>query len=83
MWTDNFQRVDDKYKSILDSNISTLNNGRINLFNDNEETIKNRIKMFERVEVRNKATDYRNATSNILQDSKLSLMYFSKIETVN
>lgn len=76
MWADNFQRINENYKSILEPK-TTTNNGRVNLLDNNKEIIKNHIKLFERVEVKNKATDYRNATYNIQQDSKLSLMYFS------
>lgn len=76
MWADNFQRINENYKSILEPK-TTINNGRVNLLDNNKEIIKNHIKLFERVEVKNKATDYRNATYNIQQDSKLSLMYFS------
>jgi hypothetical protein len=78
MWTDNFQRVDQEYKSIINpSLLSTTNNGRVNLLDNNEETVKKRIQLFEKVEVRNKATDYRNPTSTIQQETKLSIMFFS------
>ena len=39
--------------------------------------MKNRIKLFERIQPKNKATDYRDATYNVQQETKLSLMYFS------
>jgi hypothetical protein len=77
MWADNFQRINEDYKPILETQKLQANNGRVNLLNNTEETVKNRIKMFERVEVKNKATDYRNATYNIQQATKLNLMYFS------
>lgn len=78
MWADNFQRFDQNYKSILSPDSPPLKiNGRVNLFDNNEETVKNRIKLFERVQPKNKATDYRDATYNVQQETKLSLMYFS------
>ena len=77
MWADNFQRIDEDYKTILTPSPPQTQNGRVNLFDNNEETVKNRIKLFERTEPRNKATDYRNATQGILHESKLSIMFFS------
>lgn len=88
MWADNFQRVNDNYQSILTPTTASImastttkeksaNNGRINLLTNTEQMVKNRINLFERTQPVNKATDYRNPTSTILQDTKLSTMYFS------
>jgi hypothetical protein len=78
MWANNFQNFNDNYKPILSAEITTPRNGRVNLFDDNENNVKNRIKMFERSTPSIKSsTDYRNATSTIQQESNISLMFFS------
>ena len=82
MWaSSNFQNFNDNYKPILSAELTAPprnQNGRVNLFDDNEQTVKNRIKMFERSTPTTKdSTDYRNATSTIQQESKISLMFFS------
>ena len=79
MWADNCQRVDEDYKSILnienDNNLK--NNGRINIIDNSKKTTTNHIKLFERTEIKNKITDYRDALYGVQYETKLSLMYFS------
>ena len=77
MWSDNYQRINENYQTILPLTIPQKENGRVNILDNNEDLIKNRIKIFERVEVKNKYTDYRDALYNIQEETKLSLMYFS------
>jgi transcriptional/translational regulatory protein YebC/TACO1 len=78
MWTDNYQRIDADYKKILNNDNDNLkNNGRINIFDNSEKITNDRIKLFERTEIKHKITDYRDALNSVLYNNKLSLMYFS------
>jgi hypothetical protein len=79
MWSDNFQKFNEVSKPIIsDEIIQKHNNGRVNLFDNSSSAVDKRIKMFERSTPSIKAsTDYRNALSTILAESKISNMFFS------
>lgn len=77
MWASNFKRINEEYKSILPENTQTQYNGRVNIIDTSKENMEKRISLFEKTEPRKKITDYRDATAHILQESKLSYMFFS------
>ena len=56
-------------------NYETPYNGRVNL--EEPENPDARFQMFERVEVRNKATEYRDAVKGDFQETILSKVFFS------
>ena len=56
-------------------NYETRYNGRVNL--EEPENPDARFQMFERVEVRNKATEYRDAVKGDFQETILSKVFFS------
>jgi hypothetical protein len=50
-------------------------NGRVNIMEEQDPDAK--FKMYERIAIKNKATEYRNATLGIWEDNLLSRVYFS------
>ena len=50
-------------------------NGQVNLMEPEDATV--RFKMFERIAIKNKATEYRNPLEGIWEDSLLARLYFS------
>lgn len=51
-------------------------NGRVNVFNDTSDPLA-QFKMFEKVAVKNKATEYRDALTGVWECSQLSNLFFS------
>lgn len=51
-------------------------NGRVHLLDDSDPTI--RMKMTEKITLKNKATEYRDALSGLQEESVLSKVYFSE-----
>ena len=62
--------------SILSSYAPANCNGRINVLSDTSDPAA-QFKMFERVAVRNKATDYRGAVNGVWEETQLSRLFFS------
>lgn len=63
-----------------DSTSSILNNnnynGRIQIFEEDDPNAK--FKMQEKISIKNKATEYRDALNGLQEDSQLSKLYFSE-----
>lgn len=55
---------------------SNYHNGRINIVNSDDPDA--RFKMFEKVSVKNKSTEYREALNGLQEESVLSKVYFSE-----
>lgn len=51
-------------------------NGQVNLMEPEDDTV--RFRMFERIAIKNKATEYRNPLEGVWEDNLLARLYFSQ-----
>jgi len=76
------ERSNNKYMSMPDYNVTTppiLNtktyNGRVNILEPEDPSIQ--FKMFERIAIKNKATEYRNPLEGVWEENLLAQVFFS------
>jgi hypothetical protein len=69
----------DPYSTRQNRNILTGDthyNGRVNL--EEPENVNARFQMFEKIAIKNKATEYRDPLTNVWEDTQLSNVFFSQ-----